>query len=304
MKVFCVGSNRDAAWIDNVEIVNSIEDADAVIFPGGSDWYPALYGEKTSHQTYFYEDVDKHQLKCLIEAYYQNKFLIGICRGAQLLGIANGGVLIQHVSNHMRGDHNINIIGKKDLLTTNSIHHQMVNWYSLASSVEHKNILLAWADSISNCYINGTDNETLVPNANYETVPLNSITYREPEIFYLGLIKGFGIQGHPELRMPSKTLEFINKYLKILFDKHKDSVNPHNVLIDKRFSNFADVYPYLKETLNKVRAIPTIITTPTPQPTLPLELPTTKLITTHETTANRSISNESRVWSDESARNV
>lgn len=308
MKVFCVGSKRDAFWLNNHELVNNIDDADAVIFPGGSDWNPSLYNENEAHQTNFYDNIDIFQLKCLIEAYYKNKFLIGICRGAQLLGIANGGVLIQHVTNHM-GDHSINIIGEKKLLTTNSIHHQMVNWYSLASSLENKNILLAWADSISSCYINGNNNETLIQNVNYESISLKSTSYREPEIFYLGLIKGFGIQGHPEFHMPIQTLDFINKYIKLLYNRFKNTVNPYNVLIDKRFTNMVKVYPELKATMDKFKATPKIITTPKPElSAATLNLPKTTLIntntTTHETTTIRHTSDENRIWSDDSARNV
>lgn len=303
IKVYCVGSDYIANWIDDKQIVKTIDEADAVVFPGGSDWNPHLYEDFIGRQTYSYTDIDIFQLKALIEAYHKNKFLIGICRGAQLLGIANGGKLIQHVTNHCRGDHQINIIGQKIIHYTNSIHHQMVNWNSLVSHENYKNVLLGWADNISSTYLSGTDVETTIRDVNDDIVALKHTSYREPEIFYLGLIKGFGIQGHPEGAMPQKTIEFLNRYIKILLKRGLSSVNMQHPAIDKRFDLFAKVYPELSSVLTKARA-ERFISKPATN-LLPAELPLIQSqlpikpspIAIDE--KNWNSNNQVRVWSDE-----
>ena len=58
-KVFCVGSTYDAAWLPkDYVVVQNYEKADIVIFPGGSDWNPALYNQLTYFRTSFFPDID------------------------------------------------------------------------------------------------------------------------------------------------------------------------------------------------------------------------------------------------------
>ena len=304
LKVFAISGASNAKWIDNHQIVDNIDDCDAVLFPGGSDWNPKLYDEVEGKYTSSYSEVDIHQLKYFIEAYYKNKFLIGICRGAQMLGIANGGKLIQHVTKHMGEDHYINVLGSKELYKTNTIHHQMVNWYTMAQTAECKNILLGWADSISTTYLNGNNNETVIRDVNNDVVALKNMLYREPEIFYLGLIKGFGIQGHPEWNMPANTLKFINKYLHLLVSKRKNDINLNNALINSRIYRMIEVYPELRSTYDKYKTYNSnniVVTKPA------IELPftqesTPKTEVNNET--NRNSNNQARVWSDESASSI
>lgn len=50
--------------------------------------------------------------------------LIGVCRGAQLLNIINGGILVQHIEGHGHS-HLMDTYDKQQLLV-NSTHHQMM----------------------------------------------------------------------------------------------------------------------------------------------------------------------------------
>lgn len=99
-----------------------IEQADIVVFTGGSDISPALYGEKLHPRTNPIFDRDKRELKMYRES--QGKFRFGICRGGQLLNVLSGGKLWQHIDNHNCGDHEIrDVLTSKKLMAT-SVHHQ------------------------------------------------------------------------------------------------------------------------------------------------------------------------------------
>ena len=65
LKVFAISGASNAKWIDNHQIVDNIDDCDAVLFPGGSDWNPKLYDEVEGKYTSSYSEVDIHQLKYL-----------------------------------------------------------------------------------------------------------------------------------------------------------------------------------------------------------------------------------------------
>lgn len=72
---------------------------DGLIFSGGADLDPALFGDETVHpDTYGVEPSrDSFELALARKAYAQDIPVLGICRGIQLLNVALGGTLIQHV---------------------------------------------------------------------------------------------------------------------------------------------------------------------------------------------------------------
>lgn len=111
---------------DKYKIVNSINQADIVVLTGGNDICPALYGEKAIQGVTF-GDRDISDLQVLHVAWKKNKFLVGICRGGQLLNcVPNGGKLWQDVDGHEGPSHAIyDMIGEK-WLTCNSSHHQQM----------------------------------------------------------------------------------------------------------------------------------------------------------------------------------
>lgn len=103
LKVFSVsGYEHDVNWIDNIEVVNKIENADIVVFPGGADVDPKLYDNKRLSGTYTSVYADERDLDAWNKM-KPNQLAIGICRGAQLLTVLNGGMLIQDVDNHAIG---------------------------------------------------------------------------------------------------------------------------------------------------------------------------------------------------------
>ena len=108
IKVYVVGGDvRYAKFIDNYEIVPKLEEADIVLFTGGEDVYPGLYGEEAQPATHFNLDRDLYE-KLVYKKVSTKQLCVGICRGAQFLAVMNGSKLVQHVSGHaIAGTHNV-----------------------------------------------------------------------------------------------------------------------------------------------------------------------------------------------------
>jgi len=78
---------------------------DGLIITGGAfDIDPALYGETTRHETVsLKEDRTGAELAYLTEALRRDIPVLGICGGQQLLAVALGGTLIQHIPDAVPG---------------------------------------------------------------------------------------------------------------------------------------------------------------------------------------------------------
>lgn len=105
--------------------------ADAVVFIGGADIDPKLYGEhkgpKMSY-TSMGDDLRDTNAWKLTEEGKNGQLKIGICRGAQFLNVMNNGKLIQHVNMHATGEHMVvdALINPGSELLITSVHHQMM----------------------------------------------------------------------------------------------------------------------------------------------------------------------------------
>lgn len=110
-----------AGW----ERVYKPEDADYVVFSGGADVSPSLYGQDV-HKTTRYDSYRDEYCVALYEAARERgQSLIGICRGAQFLNVMNGGTMFQHVNNHTRDHFLFDIDTERNIMVT-STHHQMM----------------------------------------------------------------------------------------------------------------------------------------------------------------------------------
>lgn len=129
-------------------IENDIPSVDLVVFTGGADLNPKLYGEKPNGAIGWNDQRDQFE----IDAW--NKFtgevpVVGICRGAQFLCVMNGGKLEQHHSGHS-GDHLVMYIlgGKVFTNKLRECHHQCllpngkneVDYHVLGRDVRDENI--------------------------------------------------------------------------------------------------------------------------------------------------------------------
>jgi putative glutamine amidotransferase len=79
--------------------VDEILDAvDGLIFSGGADLHPELYGQDTHPETFgVHEDRDHAELALLTAALGRDLPVLAICRGSQVLNVALGGDLVQHL---------------------------------------------------------------------------------------------------------------------------------------------------------------------------------------------------------------
>ncbi len=76
---------------------NNIDKLDTIIFTGGEDINPQIYGAKITHSSNLNIDRDKVEMDILLNAINLGKKIFGSCRGHQLINIANGGSLIQDI---------------------------------------------------------------------------------------------------------------------------------------------------------------------------------------------------------------
>lgn len=84
-----------------------LERLDALILAGGSDIDPSMYGETPHRETKATSpERDRFELEMARHALDRGLPLLGICRGMQLLNVALGGTLVQHLPEVVgHGDH-------------------------------------------------------------------------------------------------------------------------------------------------------------------------------------------------------
>lgn len=84
------------------EVPGDIETYDALLLTGGGDINPALYYEDVASECQPPNDArDKLEI-ALVHLFLRNrKPILGICRGIQVLNVALGGKLIQHIPRYL-----------------------------------------------------------------------------------------------------------------------------------------------------------------------------------------------------------
>ncbi|WP_027634001.1 gamma-glutamyl-gamma-aminobutyrate hydrolase family protein [Clostridium hydrogeniformans] len=84
---------------DEEDIKAQLEMVDGIIMSGGHDVNPLLYGEEPSQKLGgILPKRDDFDMKLIKVAMEMKKPLLGICRGHQILNVANGGTLYQDLS--------------------------------------------------------------------------------------------------------------------------------------------------------------------------------------------------------------
>ncbi len=120
----------------------NVDDYDALLIPGGADVDPKFYGEKKSPLCFgVNEELDAWEIGLAKRFAAAGKPILGICRGCQVLNVAFGGTLVQHITGKVKhssltgdvvhptkaeaGSWIAEVFGKTDVVT-NSAHHQCV----------------------------------------------------------------------------------------------------------------------------------------------------------------------------------
>lgn len=82
---------------------SSLSTVDLVVFTGGSDVSPYIYGEEPDGARDCDPVRDEFELSIYHKCVKKNVPMIGICRGGQLLNVLNGGTMIQHLGKMVSG---------------------------------------------------------------------------------------------------------------------------------------------------------------------------------------------------------
>jgi putative glutamine amidotransferase len=134
-----------AAGADPVDLVpgtTALPAVDGLLLPGGWDVDPSFYGERRDEKVGETDpELDETELAMFHQARERDLPVLGICRGQQVINVAMGGSLVQHLEGHeVRGlgrshlAHTIEVDPSSELgraagehkIRVNSFHHQAI----------------------------------------------------------------------------------------------------------------------------------------------------------------------------------
>ena len=135
----------EAAGAEPVDVpptASELPEVDGLLLPGGWDVDPSLYGEPEDEKLGPIDrELDDAELRMFDQARRRDLPVLGICRGQQVINVAMGGTLVQHLDDHdVRGHgrshlaHSIHVDPGSELaraagehqIRVNSFHHQAV----------------------------------------------------------------------------------------------------------------------------------------------------------------------------------
>jgi len=176
--------------------VTSIErypdDIAMVVFTGGEDVSPSIYGRQQHPRTYASMNRDIVEMAVFHKALDLGLPMAGIYRGAQFLCVMAGGKLVQDISGHGQ-NHSLTALnpgGNAEVVGVTSTHHQMQYPFDLVPGSQYE--VLAWAQTpLSTHY--AFDDSTIILAA--DATPELRL---EPDVVWYPEIKALGAQFHPE----------------------------------------------------------------------------------------------------------
>lgn len=164
-------------------IEDNEETADAVVFTGGCDVYPYLYGERPCGEPGLYNFKRDLMEVRLFKTLPPSLPKIGICRGAQLFNVLCGGSLYQDCDGHLTGHHDVKDLVSGEIFKLNTIHHQMMipaeNAFLIACAREAK--------------------EKIRESEHITYTSVAREAWDDPEVIYYQNFNCLCYQGHPEL---------------------------------------------------------------------------------------------------------
>jgi len=128
--------------VDLLPGTTTLPDLDGLLLPGGWDVDPSFYGERRDENLGETDpELDETELSLFHQARERGLPVLGICRGQQVINVAMGGSLVQHLEGHeVRAlgrshlAHTIDVnpsseLGRaagEDKIRVNSLHHQAI----------------------------------------------------------------------------------------------------------------------------------------------------------------------------------
>jgi putative glutamine amidotransferase len=128
--------------IDLIPGTMALPEVDGLLLPGGWDVDPSFYGERRDDKVGETDpELDETELELFRQARERAIPVLGICRGQQVINVAMGGSLVQHLE-----DHDVRSLGRSHLahsievdpsselgqaagehkIRVNSLHHQAI----------------------------------------------------------------------------------------------------------------------------------------------------------------------------------
>jgi putative glutamine amidotransferase len=128
--------------VDLVPGTKALPELDGLLLPGGWDVDPSFYGERRDEKVGDTDpELDETELSLFRQARERDLPVLGICRGQQVINVAMGGSLVQHLEGH-----EVRALGRSHLAHTievdpaselgraagehkvrvNSLHHQAI----------------------------------------------------------------------------------------------------------------------------------------------------------------------------------
>lgn len=163
-----------------------------VVFTGGDDVTPALYGAVADPRTCNSIKRDKIEVAVFEQAQKYDIPKVGICRGAQFLCVMAGGKLVQDLSGHYSPHHLRYCIKGGSVVTSpeavSSSHHQNQHPFNLPHE-EYQ--VLAWSDEARSTHYSFGDHAVTADQANPSLC-------MEVDCCYYPKIRALAMQYHPE----------------------------------------------------------------------------------------------------------
>lgn len=209
-----VHDNRDVQVLfakGGYGITNNIDVADIVVFTGGADVNPLLYGEAALPGTGYSvprDDQDLAQWRLC-----KDKMKVGICRGGQFLNVMNGGKLFQHVDGHTCS-HSLTdrFTGAKH--NVSSTHHQMFRPATDA-------VIIATASESTIKH-----SEKLMYKIKFDGSPLDRQYEQDYEVLYYPKSRSLCFQPHPEYVEPEGTAKYFYDVMRRILNGDFDNLPP------------------------------------------------------------------------------
>ena len=154
---------------------------DGFLFGGGDDMDPARYGEvKMFESVEIDADRDAFELALYEQVKPTGKPILGICRGLQLLNVAEGGTLYQHIDGHRQNTPGTNT-EQKTLVYRDSMLYRMTESTEIYVNTFHHQNVKALAPTLT---ADAKSEDGYIEAAHMENHPFYLAVQWHPEIYY------------------------------------------------------------------------------------------------------------------------
>jgi gamma-glutamyl-gamma-aminobutyrate hydrolase PuuD len=221
---------------------NTVSKADIVQFTGGEDVSPDLYDQHKHPSTRNNTSRDDKEIEIFEEALHLNKFMVGICRGAQFLHVMSGYPLFQDVEDHI-GEHGVYDEIHDIYCTVTSTHHQqMLMPYPYGNDVFV--LLSSEMSKKAKHYMSSLNKPTKELDLNFGGVS-SCVLMKDVEAVYHRSTRAMCFQPHPEFTGAKSTFEVFSRLLLWSLNRY---INESNKSFPWSFDleNFYDRLEYIR----------------------------------------------------------